>query len=166
VKKGNVKRGKSPTKGASEAASFNRRQAYDLRIQGLTYQGIADRLKVSVKTAFYYINDQLREHDEVCKESAEQVRSMELKHLGELQARWLPIALSDKLEVSKMVERGEDTVKVEWDAFDAGLKAVDRVLKIQERRAKLLGLEAPQKIDVSGHLTLDELQKRYEEGQK
>ncbi len=39
--------------------------------------------------------------------------------------------------------------------MDVSLRIVDRLLRIQERRAKLLGLEAPQKMDVTAGHKLD-----------
>lgn len=157
-------RGKSPTKGASEAAEVRKQKAYELRCKGLTYQQIGDALGVSIKTAHEYVDEVWKYNRERTADSADKLREMELAKLDELEARWMPLALAAELDVSKEVIKGDDNVvHIELDAWDAGMKAVDRVLKIQERRAKLLGIEAPQKVEHSGHLTLDEYERRLKE---
>ncbi len=67
---------------------------------------------------------------------SEQVRDQELASLDEIYKRWAPVAL-----------KSEDS--------ELALKVIDRLLKIQERRAKLLGLEAPAKVDVMTGVKMD-----------
>lgn len=50
-----------------------------------------------------------------------------------------------------------------WDGVEAGdLEAVDRLVKIEARRAKLEGTDAPveSKVEMQGTVTLDDLEKR------
>lgn len=147
--------------GASENAALNRKRAFDLRLQGKNYRQIAAALGVSVKTAFTYVDGLWSELEADTHQTAEKVRAMELLQLDELESVWMPIALSDNLDVHKIIDSKQgEPIKISMEAYEAGLKAVDRVLKIKERRAKLLGLEAPQKVEHSGHLTLDEFEAR------
>jgi len=49
--------------------------------------------------------------------------------------------------------RLDELLNALWDTAIAGdLKAVDRVLKVMERRAKLLGLDAPFEIKTDGQI--------------
>jgi len=70
----------------------------------------------------------------VCSEEAELVREIELQRLDEL---W----------------RVANTAALKGD-----LKAIDRCLRIQERRAKLLGLDAVESVTVehSGEIKIDD----------
>lgn len=111
------------------------RQALELRKAGLSYEAIAARVGWSAKsTAYHAIGKAL---DAITREPAKRVRSLELERLDALL-----LALWQKA-------RGGD----------AG--AIDRILKIMERRAKLLGLDAPQRVEQtlehSGHVTNDSL---------
>lgn len=77
----------------------------------------------------YACNDIKRELDrlrEVTNERAADLRDIELTRLDEMQSRVYPVAL------------GSETVPPD-------MRAVDRVLRIMERRAKLTGIDAVEK---------------------
>lgn len=104
------------------AATGRRADALALRIKGLTFAGIGDALGVDTSTAYRYVRDALSSTLAECAELAEHLRELENQRLDELQASL-------------------------WDKALAGvLPAADRILRIMERRAKLNGLDAPQKI--------------------
>lgn len=107
------------------SAAEKRRYALELRIAGADYDQIAKLVGWRSKSSAWEAVDRaLRELE---KESAEQVRELELARLDKLLARWWPRAL----------ERDKD--------------AVDRVLAIQRQRLRLLpGLEAPSKTEHTG----------------
>lgn len=89
-------------------------RALELRRQGLNYHEIARELKISTNRAYELVQSALTRW---MLEPAEDVRLLELQRLDALLA-----AL--------------------WDKAIAGdLAVVDRVLRIMERRAKLLGLD-------------------------
>lgn len=95
------------------------------------------------------------------------LRAFELQTLDAMERRWLPLALHPALDVS--TKKGKASIGL--PAYGAGLKAVDRVLKIHERRAKLLGLDMPEKQEHSGkvvhrHLTLAEFRERIAQSEK
>ena len=97
-----------------------RTQAVHLRREGLTLREVADRLGVSVYTAWNDIQTAVRD---IPKEEADLLRQQEADRLDNLQ-------------------------RAVWDDAIAGdLHAVDRVLKIIERRCRLLGLDAPARIE-------------------
>jgi hypothetical protein len=133
-----------------------RKRAFDLRRKGSSYPEIAAELAIPISTAFSYVDACWLELAEiVTRENAAMLRDQELENLAKLEAKYLPLALQEDPEITGL------------EAVEIGMKAVDRVLKIQERRSKLLGLEAPQKMDVaSAHLTLAEAEKRVREAEE
>lgn len=103
-----------------------RRKAYGLRMVGGTYRQIAEACGVSVKTSFDDVKAVMEELRQEAREDAETIRAMELERLDTM--------------LSKI-----------WPAVQLGkLLAVDRALKIMERRSRLLGLDAAQKFEHAG----------------
>ncbi len=101
-------------------------QALELRKAGMAYNVIADKLGYrSKQAAWQAVHNALKK---TLQEPADEVRALELERLDALYKAMYPQALK------------------------GNLGAVDRCLKISERRAKLLGLDAPVKSDVSGDL--------------
>jgi len=110
------------------------REALDLRLTGMSYRKIADRLSVDVATAYRRVSAALERVKAEADEKAVEVKAMELDRLDRI------------LEVLEpRVERGDD-------------KAIDRVLAVQQRRAKLLGLDAP----VRQEMKVESVPKLYE----
>lgn len=105
-------------------------QALELRRAGVDYQTIADKVGYTNKgTAYAAVQAALRRG---FVEPAKELRELEADRLDRLQA-------------------------AVWSAAIRGdVKAVDRVLRISDQRAKLLGLNAPVKTDVT--VRLDEQQ--------
>ncbi len=95
-------------------------QALDLRIGYASYSQIAAVMGCSKKTAFKWVQRGLKQLVERNLESAERVRVMELARLD---------ALSLKVAAGKTLPRVADTL-----------------VRIADRRARLLGLDAPVKI--------------------
>ena len=114
----------SPQKVRSTVRS---RAALDLRAQGFSYSDIADRLGIGRSTAHRYVTQELAYLAQECREEAVHVRDLELQRLDDLY-----------LIAYRAIIDGYD------------LPAIDRCLRIMERRAKLLGLDAAQKVDVQG----------------
>jgi hypothetical protein len=145
-------------------------EAAALRAKSWTYQAIADHLGLSKSAAFEAVQRALAD---TLAEPAEQVRALELEKLDEAERAVRAVLEREHVTVSqgKVVRRrvgdqldddGQPVldgdgkpVGVYEDVLDDApvLQAVDRLLKIQERRARLLGLDAAQKLDVSGEVT-------------
>lgn len=102
-------------------AAMRREEAVRLRTLGHTYEQIGERLGVTRQAAHGYVRDSLAALRAQTAESAEDVRDQELARLDAMLVPMLEAAAA-----------GQQT-------------AVDRVLRIQERRAKLLGLDAAEK---------------------
>ncbi len=104
------------------AAATRQADALALRVKGMTFRQIGDALGCDGSTAYRHVRDALAATLAECAELAEHLRELENQRLDELQASL-------------------------WDKALAGvLPAADRVLRIMERRARLNGLDAPQKI--------------------
>lgn len=126
-----AKRKGVPLKGAAEAAKRATREleAVRLRKAGKTYRQIAEDLGVCEATAFQDVRRVLDRTRKLSNEEGEQIRAIELERLD---------AALESLQ--SRITKGEP-------------RAIEVMLKIQERRARLLGLDAPTK--VSGDVELN-----------
>jgi hypothetical protein len=120
----NKKRLKVVSSEESEA-EMRRRDArvYELRIQGNTFEQIASEVGYSGPSGAWQAHQRIK--SEWIFESIEKARQLELMRLDELQ-----VAVWDR-------------------AISGDLPAAHCVLKIMDRRAKLLGLDKPEKVEVS-----------------
>src|SRR5262249_14892377 len=109
-------------------AAERRTQALALRRAGKHYSEIAAALGCSESRAHQIVTLELERINTERSEQAEAVRTLELQRLDVL-------------------------LGAVWEKAQAGdVQAIDRVLSIQARRAKLLGLDAPSKV---AHTTPD-----------
>ena len=99
-------------------------EALGLRLGGLTYRVIGERMGISESGAYKAIIRALKRLNERIAEKAEEVRRLELERLDKMLRGLWPSAL-----------RGNQG-------------AIDRVLRIMQRRAMYLGLDAPKALDV------------------
>jgi hypothetical protein len=100
-------------------------KVYDLRLRGKTIREIAAAVGVSVQTAHADVTAVLTRIKADANDTAEQVRQLEIERLDKmLDAFWLGVLCGNE-------------------------KAADVVLKVHARRAKLLGLDAPEQYDVN-----------------
>jgi len=112
---------------AEEAAIEDRRQkAWQLRVAGKTYREIAKATGVSTGTAFTDITTVLHRIKAENDETAEHHRAMQLDRLDEAIAVVMPMLRSKDKKLA--------------------LEAVDRLDRIERRRAALLGLDEPTKV--------------------
>lgn len=103
-------------------------KALQLREGGAKYRQIADQMAIPLTRAFRLVERGLAEFHAQVEDTAERMRYLELNRLDTM---WID------LSVSKDGQPVEQTPRV-----------VEAKLKIMERRAKLLGLDAP--VQVSG----------------
>ncbi len=125
--------------------------ACHLRGQGLTYSEIGVEMRCSSRTALRRVQ---RAYGRMPGPAAAVERQ---RMLGELEDMALAVygvmeaahvAISAKGVVTVAVETPTGTVTVPVPDDHPVLEAVDRLLKIQERRARLLGTDAPSKRSV------------------
>lgn len=94
-------------------------KAYELRKAGASMGVIAQRLNISKATVHKYINDTIKAYLEEAKEAHQSILAMELARLDDMQfSVWTKARSGDS-------------------------KAIDTMLKIMERRSRLLGLDMP-----------------------
>lgn len=99
-------------------------QAIELHKQGVSYKEIGKRIGLSTSRTYALVQETVREYMHRCTETTAHVISVEMMRLDAM-------------------------VEALWDKVEAGNpKACDTVLRIQERRAKYLSLDAPAKIDI------------------
>lgn len=101
-------------------------RAMELRRDGNSYRAIAEQLDVSVATAHASVQRALKT---IRKENAETVRALELQRLD------------DSLMVALDIRDNPLT------RDDIRLQAIATIVRLQERRSKLEGLDAPTKIE-------------------
>ena len=122
-----------------------------LRGTGLTYAQIGERVGISKQNAHEGFKRALR--DTVREPTAETV-ALELDRLDVLYRTALGVMATRHVVCQNgRVVRGDDGEPIE----DPGprLAAIDRCLRIMERRARLLGLDAPAKADLRISDSLD-----------
>lgn len=112
--------------GEKERLIADHAKALELRKSGLSYREIARRMNRSVNTVHGYIQSELLFLREQTSMDAESVRDMELERLDQLQS-------------SLWSARKDPSV--------AGT-----IIRIMERRAKLLGIDAPTRTELVGAL--------------
>lgn len=99
-------------------------QALELRAAGLSYQQIATALHVSKTRAYRIVGAALTELVEECRETADQVRALELRRL--------------------------DRYRLALDSKRSDPRVADTLIRISERVARLHGIDAPHKTELSG----------------
>lgn len=106
------------------------KMAFDMRVAGAPYDVIADKLGyASGDTARQAILQRINKHFKQSEEDVAEIVEMELRRLDELQL-------------------------ICWRrAKDGDLAAVDRILRIMERRAKMLGYDQEQASTIQGDVT-------------
>jgi len=117
-------RSKVPTQPRMLLAQERRDRALDLRIAGMSERAIAKELGISNNRAHGLLEEADAQLKGSCLEKAAQVRRIELERL-------------DKLTAALFAQRQNP-------------RAADSLLRIMERRAKLLGLDAPTRQEIAG----------------
>lgn len=126
------------------AASIEQR-CIDLRAKGKSYADIAAEIGISVDTAQDAVERVLIRTRRGTDAKADLARQLDLARIDRLLAGLWDRATDPamaKVDVPADNEAG-------FKAYEGQDKAVDRVTKLLERRAKLLGLDAPQAVAVT-----------------
>lgn len=106
--------------------SERQQEALELRMRGMSQRAIGDAMGISQQAVAYHLKNALLEYQKDIEKNAAKIRAIELSRLERLQAAvWQP-------------------------ALDGNLEAVDKAIKVMDRRAKLVGLDAPKKTELTG----------------
>lgn len=148
-------------------AAEKRAEAYRLKLRGLSDRAIAAELGVSHTTIQNWTK---QEADAVVLPLAEELRKVQLERLGEMRQAALQVLEREHVTVShgRVVREGQPVLDFDDEGnqiaviapgqgepiLDDGpvLAAIDRLLKIEERIAKLLGLDAPTRAEVEARV--------------
>ena len=102
-----------------------RKKAFELRKSGLTYEKIGMQIGISMQAAHGLIKRELTRLSKQAENDATLIRTLE-------------------------IERLDDLIAAVWNkAIEGDLGSIDRVLKISERRARFLGLDALVKTEIA-----------------
>jgi hypothetical protein len=116
------------TSAATVRALLLKSQAIELRRGGASYREIAQRLGIGKSRAHALVRAGLEHARAQVASAADEMRAVEVSRLDGMLAKLWPLV-------------GKKTL-------DLGV--VDRIIKIGERRAKLLGLDAPVRTAIQG----------------
>lgn len=114
-----------------QLAETRKRDALELRLRGHSYMDIGEQLGITLEGARQCVKKALAEVREQAAESAIEVREQEAARLD------------------RMLLRLETLLEQSADDVTAALAIQDRMLRVQDRRAKLLGLDL-QRVELTG----------------
>lgn len=125
-----------------------RAAAYRLKLRGLSDRAAGAELGVSHTTIQNWTR---QEADEIVLPLAVELRKVQLERLGEMRQAALEVLERFHYTVSHgKVICDSDGVPLEDDG--PRLQAVDRLLRIEERIAKLMGLDAPTRAEIEARV--------------
>jgi hypothetical protein len=118
----------------------------DLRIQGKTFRAIADELGMPQSRVERRINEYIREN---VGPLADELREIESRRLDDLTLRAYGVLTGSH----PLVQNGRIVYHDDKPVQDTRpvLGAIDRLIRIQERRARLLGLDQPTQVSATVH---------------
>ena len=124
-------------------------EALDLKRSGLNYRQIAESLDCSPSTAYEAVQRALAS---TRQEPADALRRLEAERLDRMTVILEEIITRRMIAadvLSNLPQADDDGGKASEASDELLLKTVDRYLRIQERRAKLLGLDAPARHEIT-----------------
>jgi predicted transcriptional regulator len=116
-------------------AAERRRKALQLRRAGATYDQIAEALEVTPNRCRQYVREALKAIEVEVNETASEIKRLELERLDNML---------------RIIEP-----KVAAAAAGGDWRPMQMQIRVQERRAKLLGLDAASKHEVSGRVEVE-----------
>lgn len=132
--------------GAHTQKLLRMQEAVQLRAKGWTYDRIGQKFGVSKVSAYRWVKEALEEVRAQTAEDAEHLRQLELERLNKIErvswAAWKrgigkKTVVSDKTGGKDGVEHKEVTEEINGDP-----RYLQVLLGVQDRRAKLLGIDA------------------------
>jgi hypothetical protein len=136
-------------------------RALELRAAGASFRVIADRLGVSVSTAWKCVDRGLAA---TRQEPAAKLRALERERLDRLTVQAVQVLQARHVVVSggKIVYQGEGETAQPLVDHGPTLAAINTLARLMERRARMEGLDAPTKVEAKV-LTVDVMEARLAE---
>lgn len=145
---------KSTTLPGSLQTRYKQKEMLEMRMAGWKYPDLAQHFGCSVTYCIKLVNKALKE---VTKGPAEEFLDLELMKLDEYQKEVLAVLkrfhpVINQGQIVRFKQEGDLPDEPGQALQDDGpiLQSIDRLLKISERRAKLLGLDKPDKKEITG----------------
>ncbi len=135
--------------------AHRRTRAANMRRSGHSWQEIADELGYDCRQSAFTDVRRAREQAEAeMKESLAELKETEVDRLDALTAKAWQIMDHKHLALSggKVVTVGPEGEETELTDDGPALDAIRTLLRIAERRSKLLGLDAPVKVESEGEV--------------
>lgn len=152
-----------------EQIEFDRAFCADLFLRGYTYRDIADRLnadlekrklnyRLTMPMVYYDIQQMLIEWKRNQLESIDQYVTAELQKLDKMEVEaWNAWEISKQSKKKNKTKKGGNGLMGRQIMTEEAIETtsgnpryLDLLLNIQQRRAKILGFDAPIKIDIPG----------------
>ncbi len=138
-------------KQAEDARAVLAERVLELRSQGKDFRAIGKALGFSHEHARELFEERLAKQRRTNTEAVKTLRRRMEHELGDVGDRLLELILSRNLKVVEEKTTADGgTETMELADFERITKAVPGYVKVQERLAKLLGLDAPEKVEVGG----------------
>lgn len=138
---------KDANPGADAEKERRARTAFEMRCEGRTMRAIASALGVSVSTVHDDI-ERVRTHlRSESLELAAQERELMLAQLDEVIEQVMPYILRSDLVIRTVKEGARGMVEVTVEKYDATMKAAQTLVRLQERKSRLIGCDAPSKVE-------------------
>jgi|TARA_Y100000593_G_C4279956_1_gene322230 hypothetical protein len=112
------------TKSRMVKAKDREKQVLELRRAGFSYEVIGKQVGMSRAGAYKCVKRHMDKIDNECTDLADDVRQLELQRLDEITSTIWPYVIQGQTQY------------------------IDRILKVMDRRAKYLGIDAPEKQEV------------------
>jgi hypothetical protein len=126
-------------------------RALDLRIAGNSIRQIAEAMQIPYTTAHRRVSEALAKSDDAMREKAAEHRELEAQRLERVTREVLPLALGEIDVTPGPGPDGEPPARVEIEEATARtqIRAALAIVKLSERKAKMLGLDKPTVVDVN-----------------
>lgn len=142
-------------RGEQEALAIRANRALELRMQGRTYTQIGEALQCSRSVAHDYVQRALATDNARIREQRDEYRELHLQRIERLiTGHWLAATRGEEREVPDLDPFGVCRLAPDGSKLTKKVRVVDgaatdRVLRLLDREARLLGLDAPVRVAVS-----------------
>jgi hypothetical protein len=137
-----------------DAVERRREMAFEYRVAGMKHKNIARKIRKQYKENPNLNEDNLPKNYDA-NQASNDVNKEVNKHVkGRFQSARTYVAIEVR-RIQKMIN-GLWERATKMNGKEAELKAVDRIIRLQKRMARMLGLDAPEKVDIMNHKDEDE----------